>query len=314
MILDRLEKEKLDLKKCTRIGFDKVAGVHGGVQRLRNINGKAKFVPCSNHSQNSVHAPAVNASAIAFFRVIERLYTIFSSSIHLWEFLSPYLKIMMKHLVTTRWSVCYKAIRAVKIGFQGMIQALDSLTSASENLQTRVDAQIILLSVENLFISHLFYCEEFLRQINLIEKKLQEPDIALDVCVTHMDSTKVFFNRNRDTLVSESINQGKTKFEEMEILAKNGLEEKESYLGEKEHYACQTLVQEVKINLYECHNRFANKLDAQFVSMSYLKIIFVGLSSQAILKDTEGELERKFKILGSEYVSTLPLEVRLLDF
>ena len=51
MILDRLEKEKLDFKKCTRIGFDKVAGVHGGVQRLRNINGKAKFVPCSNQSE-----------------------------------------------------------------------------------------------------------------------------------------------------------------------------------------------------------------------------------------------------------------------
>ena len=45
-----------------------------------------------------------------------------------------------------------------------------------------------------------------------------------------------------------------------------------------------------------------------------------GLLSQAILEDTEGELERKFKILGSEYgadwdVSRLPLEVPLLrDF
>ena len=39
----------------------------------------------------------------------------------------------MKHLVTTRWSARYEAIRAVKTGFQ----ALNSLTSASENLQTR---------------------------------------------------------------------------------------------------------------------------------------------------------------------------------
>ena len=37
MILDRLEKEKLDFKKCRGIGFDNVAsmaGVHGGIQRF----------------------------------------------------------------------------------------------------------------------------------------------------------------------------------------------------------------------------------------------------------------------------------------
>ena len=77
MILDRLEKEKLVFKKCRGIEFDKAAsmfGVHGDVQRLlRNINGKAKFVPSSNHSRNfcNVHASAVNASAITFFGVIE---------------------------------------------------------------------------------------------------------------------------------------------------------------------------------------------------------------------------------------------------
>ena len=54
-----------------------MAGVHVSVQRLlRNINGKAKFVPCSNHSLNLcvVHASAVNASAMTFFGVIEGLY------------------------------------------------------------------------------------------------------------------------------------------------------------------------------------------------------------------------------------------------
>ena len=67
---------------------------------------------------------------------------------------------MIKRLVTTRWSVRYEAIRAVKTGFQGVIQALNSLATVSENLQTRGDAQIVLLSIENLsFVSHLFYRE-----------------------------------------------------------------------------------------------------------------------------------------------------------
>ena len=80
MILDQLEKEKLDFKTCRGTGCNNtaiVARVHGGVQGLlRNINGKANFVPCSNHCLNlcSVHASAVNANAITFFGVIERLY------------------------------------------------------------------------------------------------------------------------------------------------------------------------------------------------------------------------------------------------
>ena len=126
MILDRLEKEKLDLKKCSGLGFHSVAGVRGGVQRfLRSINAKAKFVSCSDHLLNlsGVHASVVNTSAITFFGGIERLYTSFSSSNHPWEVLSSHVKVMMKRLITT----CYEGIRAVKTGFQRVVQTLDSL-------------------------------------------------------------------------------------------------------------------------------------------------------------------------------------------
>ena len=84
---------------------------------------------------------------------------------------------------------------------------------ASENLQTRGDAQIILLSIENFsFMSHFFYWEEIMGQINLTQKKLQEPGIGLDVCVIHMDETKIFFNRNKDRMVSESVKQNARKW------------------------------------------------------------------------------------------------------
>ena len=63
---------------------------------------------------------------------------------------------MTKSLVTIRWSVRYEAISAVKTGFQGVIQVLDSFISASENFQTSGDAQIILLSIEN--FSFLYIC------------------------------------------------------------------------------------------------------------------------------------------------------------
>ena len=82
-------------------------------------------------------------------------------------------------------------------------------------------------------MSYLFYWEEILAQINLIQKKLQEPGISFDVCVTHMDATKMFFNQNRDRLVSESVNQVKQSAREWKFQLKSGLEKRESCLGKK---------------------------------------------------------------------------------
>ena len=114
MIWDRLEK--LEFKKCRGRGFPNTvcrAEVQGGVQRfLRNINGKAKFVPCSNHSLNlcGFHASAVTATDIIFFGVIERLYTFSPLLITGGKFFSSHVDIMNR-LVTIRWSARYEAIR-----------------------------------------------------------------------------------------------------------------------------------------------------------------------------------------------------------
>ena len=89
----------------------------------------------------------MNAIAITFFGGIERLYNFFILKSSVGSFMSSHVKVMTKRLVTTCWSACYEAIREVKTGFQGAIQALDLLTSASENLQRSGDAQIILLSI-----------------------------------------------------------------------------------------------------------------------------------------------------------------------
>ena len=159
-------------------------------------------------------------------------------------------------------------------------------------------------------MSNLFNWEEILGQINLIQKKLQESDIGLNVCVTHMDATKIFFYRNSDRLASESVNQSKINSRKWKFQLKSGFKKKKKATwGKKEDDVCQTLVQKIKRNLFECHDRLVNEVDAGFDSIS----VFAGLSSQVILKDNEGELERKFLILRSEFfvdlnVSRLYLE------
>ena len=62
----------------------------------------------------------------------------------------------------------------------------------------------------------------------------------------------------------------KKKCKEMEIPVEKWTRRKGRLPGEKEYDVCQTLVQEVKRNLYECHDRFVNELEARFDSMSHL--------------------------------------------
>ena len=115
-----------------------------------------------------------------------------------------------------------------------------------------------------------------------------------------MDVTKIFFHRNRDRIVFESVNQSKIKCKEMEIPVEKRIKRNRKLPEEKDN-VCQILVQEEKRNLYECHDQLENESEARFDSLSYLQTVFTELSSQAILEDTEGELERKFKILGCKY-------------
>ena len=60
-----------------------------------------------------------------------------------------------------------------------------------------------------------------------------------------MDATEIFFNRTRDRLVSKSVNQSKTKSEEMEIPVEKRISKKRKLPGGKEKDICQTLVWEV---------------------------------------------------------------------
>ena len=82
--------------------------------------------------------------------------------------------------------------------------------------------------------------------LGLINLTPKEFGICLDVCVTHMDATKFFKNRNRDWLMSESVNQKKTKCEEMEFSVEKRIRRKGKLTEIKEDDVCQILEQEVK--------------------------------------------------------------------
>lgn len=65
MFLSKLEADGLSIMNCRG-----QAGRYSAVQqRIRDINPKVEFVPCSNHSLNLIclHAASVAASSVTFF-------------------------------------------------------------------------------------------------------------------------------------------------------------------------------------------------------------------------------------------------------
>ena len=64
------------------------------------------------------------------------------------------------------------------------------------------------------------------------------------------------------------------------------------------------LLQQVKTNLYGCHDRLVNKLQALFDSMSHLQIVFAELSSQAILEETKGQVSKNLTFSIANTVQT----------
>jgi len=74
VILSKIAADDLDFQDCRGQGYDNaatMAGKHSGVQRrVIQVNHKAQFVSCSNHSLNlaGVHAVSSNSNSVTFFR------------------------------------------------------------------------------------------------------------------------------------------------------------------------------------------------------------------------------------------------------
>jgi len=68
-ILNELHENALDIMICKSQAYDKASttsGIHSGVQRkIKEINSKAIFVPCGNHSLNLAGIHAVGTSELS---------------------------------------------------------------------------------------------------------------------------------------------------------------------------------------------------------------------------------------------------------
>ena len=114
--MKREEKLGLDLANCSGQCYDNGANMKGkeaGVQaRLLEINSKALYVLCANHSLNLIVVDCAKSSteALLFFGVVAQLYTVFSSSTSRWTIMKKHVKISFKSPSATRWESRIKCI------------------------------------------------------------------------------------------------------------------------------------------------------------------------------------------------------------
>ena len=105
-IRDELQQNDLDIMMCKGQTYDNastMAGISSGVQcRIKQVNSKAIFIPCANHSLNlaDVHGVASSEHSATFFAVLERVYSFFSASTQRWEVLLKHVPIVVKRVIT----------------------------------------------------------------------------------------------------------------------------------------------------------------------------------------------------------------------
>ncbi|XP_078024518.1 zinc finger MYM-type protein 1-like [Epinephelus lanceolatus] len=145
--LGHLETLGLDLSNCRGQSYDNGSNMQGkkqGVQkRVLELNSKALCVPCGSHTLNLVVGDAVKSSvtSISFFGLLQRLYTLFSSSVHRWSILTEHVKnFTLKALSTTRWESRIEAIKAVRYQLPEIVEAL---TALKEYAMEKRDAEVV---------------------------------------------------------------------------------------------------------------------------------------------------------------------------
>ena len=86
VIMDKIKYIKLDINNLRGQGYDNGSNMKGkqqGVQkRLLDINSRSFYTPCGCHSLNLILCDMASSctKAISFFGVVQRIYSLFSSS------------------------------------------------------------------------------------------------------------------------------------------------------------------------------------------------------------------------------------------
>ncbi|XP_067144934.1 52 kDa repressor of the inhibitor of the protein kinase-like [Centruroides vittatus] len=224
MILSKLEADGLDISNCRGQAYDNaavMAGRHLGVQqRIKEINPKVEFVPCSNHSLNLVclHAATVEASSVTFFGTLERCYSFFSMSTHRWEVLIAATDKSLKRVQDTRWSARGDAVKMTFHHYKDILVALEKLTETGESLNTRTNAGTLLVTMQSFsFLCFLGLWQPVLHEVNDAQKYLQTKGLDIRLCAQKVNALQMVLIEKREEWANGAVSYAKNMCEELSI-------------------------------------------------------------------------------------------------
>jgi len=225
-IISVIKSLELDINDVRGQGYDNGSNMKGkkqGVQkRIIDINPRAFYTPCGCHNLNLVLCDVANScpKAISFFGVVQRIYTLFSSSTKRWKILQNNVSsLTLKPLSQTRWESRIESVKAIKFQALEIRDALLQLAKTSEDPKTKSEADCLatyeLESFEFLLGMTIWY--DILFAVNSVSKNLQSKDMHIDVAIDQLKGLISFFKKYREDGFTSAMISSKEIAIKMEI-------------------------------------------------------------------------------------------------
>ncbi|XP_042441417.1 zinc finger MYM-type protein 1 [Zingiber officinale] len=225
---DALIHLELDIDDIRGQGYDNgsnMKGKHKGVQRrLLEINPRAFYTPCGCHSLNLTLCDMVNCcpQAMSFFGVIQRIYTLFSSSTKRWRIFKDHVKgLTVKPLSQTRWESHVESVKPIKEQTARIRNALLDLTNDTEDPKTKSEAEsLALYELEKFeFLLGVVIWYKLLFAINTVSKFLQSENMDIDAAIKLLQGIIIFLEEYRESGFDKAMVEAKEMATEMGIEA-----------------------------------------------------------------------------------------------
>ena len=159
--------------------------------------------------------------AISFFGVVQRIYTLFSSSTKQWKILQDNVTgLSLKPLSQTRWKSRIESVKAIKFQVLEIRDALLQLAKTSEDPKTKSEVDCLatyeIESFEFLLAVTIWY--DILFAVNSVSKNLQSKDMNIDVAIDQLKGLMSFLKKKyREDGFTSAMNSSKEIASKMEI-------------------------------------------------------------------------------------------------
>jgi hypothetical protein len=226
VLIDVIKKLELNINDIRGQGYDNGSNMKGkerGVQkRLLDINPRAFYTPCGCHSLNLVLCDIANScpKAISFFGIVQRIYTLFSSSTKRWKILLDNVpSLTLKPLSQTRWESRIESLKAIKFQTPQIRDALLQLAKISEDPKTKSEANCLATyEMESFeFLLSMTIWSDILFAVNTVSKNLQSKDMHIDVAIDQLEDLISYFKNYRETGFTSAMISSKEIATKMEI-------------------------------------------------------------------------------------------------